>query len=101
MCIRDRLGCYHSTREGCGVRSDAKSMITVALSKGKLLEYALDLFQRAGFKNGELAADSRSLVIPCYDEDMTFLIVRPSDVPTYVEYGAADIGVVGKDMLLE
>jgi ATP phosphoribosyltransferase len=76
-------------------------MITVALSKGKLLEYALDLFQRAGFTNGELAADSRRLVIPCYDQDMTLLIVRPSDVPTYVEYGAADIGVVGKDMLLE
>src|SRR5215217_5419423 len=76
-------------------------MITVALSKGKLLDYALALFQRAGFTNGELAADSRRLVIPCYDHDMTLLIVRPSDVPTYVEYGAADIGVVGKDMLLE
>ena len=76
-------------------------MITVALSKGKLLEYALELFQRAGFTNGGLSADSRRLVIPCYDQDMTLLIVRPSDVPTYVEYGAADIGVVGKDMLLE
>jgi len=76
-------------------------MMTVALSKGKLLEYALDLFQRAGFTSGGLSAESRSLVIPCYDQDMTLLIVRPSDVPTYVEYGAADIGVVGKDMLLE
>jgi len=76
-------------------------MMTVALSKGKLLEYALDLFQRAGFASGGLSAESRSLVIPCYDQDMTLLIVRPSDVPTYVEYGAADIGVVGKDMLLE
>jgi ATP phosphoribosyltransferase len=76
-------------------------MMTVALSKGKLLEYALDLFQRAGFTSGGLSAESRSLVIPCYDQDMTLLIVRPSDVPTYVEYGAADVGVVGKDMLLE
>ena len=76
-------------------------MMTVALSKGKLLEYALDLFQRAGFTSGGLSAESRSLVIPCHDQDMTLLIVRPSDVPTYVEYGAADIGVVGKDMLLE
>ncbi|MEP6887702.1 MAG: ATP phosphoribosyltransferase [Nitrospirales bacterium] len=76
-------------------------MMTVALSKGKLLEYALDLFQRAGFTNGALSADSRRLVIPCHDQDMTLLIVRPSDVPTYVEYGAADMGVVGKDMLLE
>lgn len=76
-------------------------MMTVALSKGKLLEYALKLFQRAGFTSGGLSAESRSLVIPCYDQDMTLLIVRPSDVPTYVEYGAADIGVVGKDMLLE
>lgn len=76
-------------------------MMTVALSKGKLLEYALDLFQRAGFTSAGLSAESRSLVIPCYDQNMTLLIVRPSDVPTYVEYGAADIGVVGKDMLLE
>lgn len=76
-------------------------MLTVALSKGKLLEPALELFRRAGFGNGDIAADSRRLVFHCTKTDMTILIVRPSDVPTYVEYGAADVGVVGKDMLLE
>jgi len=75
-------------------------MITVALSKGKLLEPAIALFRRTGLTNGDLSVDSRRLVFPC-DNDITLLIVRPSDVPTYVEYGAADVGVVGKDMLLE
>lgn len=76
-------------------------MITIALSKGKLLEPAIALFRRAGFSNGELSSDSRRLVFPSEQHDLTLMIVRPSDVPTYVEYGAADIGVVGKDMLLE
>lgn len=76
-------------------------MLTIALSKGKLLEPTLELFKRAGFTNGDMAADSRRLVFQCPKTDMTILIVRPSDVSTYVEYGAADVGVVGKDMLLE
>src|SRR5579885_618447 len=76
-------------------------MITIALSKGKLLEPAIELFRRAGFSNGDLSPDSRRLVFPSEKHDLTLMIVRPSDVPTYVEYGAADVGVVGKDMLLE
>jgi ATP phosphoribosyltransferase len=76
-------------------------MVTVALSKGKLLGPTLDLFRKAGFANGDLSAESRRLVFACSKTDTTLLIVRPSDVPTYVEYGAADLGVVGKDMLLE
>ncbi|WP_447977706.1 ATP phosphoribosyltransferase [Candidatus Nitrospira bockiana] len=76
-------------------------MITVALSKGKLLEPAIRLFRLAGLTNGGVSLDSRRLVFPCEPLGMTLLIVRPSDVPTYVEYGAADVGVVGKDMLLE
>jgi ATP phosphoribosyltransferase len=76
-------------------------MITVALSKGKLLAPTLALFKRAGYANKALSDGSRRLVFRYPELDVTLLIVRPSDVPTYVEYGAADVGVVGKDMLLE
>jgi ATP phosphoribosyltransferase len=76
-------------------------VITVALSKGKLLGPTIELFRKAGIADGDLSAESRRLVFPCAKTDTTLLIVRPSDVPTYVEYGAADAGVVGKDMLLE
>jgi ATP phosphoribosyltransferase len=76
-------------------------MLTVALSKGKLIDSALDLFRRAGYKTAELSGESRRLVFACPEIGITFLIVRPSDVPTYVEYGGADAGIVGKDVLLE
>ncbi|HEX2056165.1 MAG TPA: ATP phosphoribosyltransferase [Nitrospiraceae bacterium] len=76
-------------------------MLTIALSKGKLLEPVLKIFSEAGYHSDELAHGSRKLVFHCSTPGVTFLIVRPSDVPTYVEYGAADAGVVGKDVLLE
>ncbi|OGX14332.1 MAG: ATP phosphoribosyltransferase [Nitrospirae bacterium RIFCSPLOWO2_12_FULL_63_8] len=76
-------------------------MITVALSKGKLLEPAIELFRKAGYVGKDLSPGSRRLIIECPEKDLVFMIIRPSDVPTYVEYGAADVGVVGKDMLLE
>jgi ATP phosphoribosyltransferase len=76
-------------------------MITVALSKGKLLEPAIELFKKAGYAASTVSAESRRLIIECPEQHVTLMIVRPSDVPTYVEYGAADVGVVGKDMLLE
>jgi ATP phosphoribosyltransferase len=76
-------------------------MLTIALCKGKLIEPTIELFARAGYSAVQLATDSRRLVFPCPEIGMTFLIVRPTDVPTYVEYGAADVGIVGKDVLLE
>ena len=76
-------------------------MVTIALSKGKLLEPTLELFKRAGYTSEGLSAKSPRLVFTCPSTNTTLLIVRPSDVPTYVEYGAADAGVVGKDVLLE
>jgi ATP phosphoribosyltransferase len=76
-------------------------MLTIALSKGKLIEAALDLFRRAGYDRAGLTGDSRSLVSVCPEIGMKFLVVRPSDVPTYVEYGGADAGIVGKDVLME
>ncbi|RMH08248.1 MAG: ATP phosphoribosyltransferase [Nitrospirae bacterium] len=75
--------------------------VTVALSKGKLLAPTLELFRRAGYQGIELCRDERRFVFDVPQAGLTFLIVRPSDVPTYVEYGAADVGVAGKDLLLE
>lgn len=76
-------------------------MLTIALSKGKLFHPILQLFEKAGYGTRGLTAETRKLVLPCLKKDVTFLIVRSSDVPTYVEYGAADVGIVGKDVLLE
>jgi ATP phosphoribosyltransferase len=76
-------------------------MLTIALSKGKLIEPTLELFRRAGYDVSPLAGGSRRLVLPCPEIQTNFLIVRPSDVPTYVEYGGADAGIAGKDVLLE
>jgi ATP phosphoribosyltransferase len=76
-------------------------MLTIALSKGKLIESALTLFRRAGYDTAALSGESRRLIFSCPEIGMTFLIVRPSDVPTYVEYGGADAGIVGKDVLME
>jgi ATP phosphoribosyltransferase len=75
--------------------------LVVALSKGKLLAPALELFKRAGYASRRVSAGSPRLVFDCPQSGTSFLIVRPSDVATYVEYGAADVGVVGKDMLWE
>jgi ATP phosphoribosyltransferase len=76
-------------------------MLTIALCKGKLIEPTLELFALAGYGVAQLATNSRRLMFLCPEIGMTFLIVRPTDVPTYVEYGAADVGIVGKDVLLE
>ncbi len=76
-------------------------MITIALSKGKLLGPAIALFRKAGYAGKAISSNSRRLMFECPDTGVRLMIVRPSDVSTYVEYGAADVGVVGKDMLLE
>jgi ATP phosphoribosyltransferase len=76
-------------------------MLTIALSKGKMLDLTLDVFRRAGYALGSFSKESRRLVFPCPEIGMTFLIVRPTDVPAYVEHGAADVGIVGKDVLME
>lgn len=75
--------------------------ITIALSKGKLLDPTLELFRQAGYTGYHVRADDRRLILEFPEHGHRVLIVRPSDVPAYVEYGAADIGVVGKDVLLE
>jgi ATP phosphoribosyltransferase len=75
-------------------------MLTIALSKGYLLKEALQLLKKIGLRipEGDL---SRKLEFADLDRKCRFLIVRPADVPVYVEYGAADLGIAGKDVLLE
>jgi ATP phosphoribosyltransferase (homohexameric) (EC 2.4.2.17) len=75
--------------------------ITIALSKGRILKQTLPLFERLGIVPTINPSESRSLIIPSTDKDVQFIIVRSSDAPTYVRLGAADIGVVGKDTLME
>lgn len=75
--------------------------LTIALGKGRILDETLPLLARAGIAPTENPETSRKLIIGSNWANLRFVIVRPSDVPTYVEYGAADLGVAGKDVLLE
>ena len=76
-------------------------MITLALSKGRIFDETLPLLAAAGIPVAADAADSRKLILPTGHPSLRLIIVRASDVPTYVQYGAADLGVAGKDVLLE
>lgn len=76
-------------------------MITIALSKGRIFEETLPLLAAAGIVPAENPEQSRKLIIATNRDDVRVVIVRASDVPTYVQYGAADIGIAGKDVLLE
>src|SRR3990172_6972270 len=75
--------------------------IAVALPKGRLLHDSLQLFEGMGIVCIREFSDSRRLVCEDKDRRLRFLTLRPSDIPTYVEHGAADLGIVGKDQLLE
>ncbi len=76
-------------------------MITIALSKGRIFEDTVPLLAAAGIKPSEDPEKSRKLIISTNQPEVRLVIVRASDVPTYVQYGAADLGVAGKDVLLE
>jgi len=75
--------------------------ITIALSKGRIFDETLPLLAAAGIVPSEDPEASRKLIIGTNRADARIIIVRASDVPTYVQYGAADLGVAGKDVLLE
>ncbi|MDR3348797.1 MAG: ATP phosphoribosyltransferase [Acidaminococcales bacterium] len=75
--------------------------ITIALPKGKLFAQSRELLEKAGYGAPGLSEDSRKLVIKNEAAGLSFVITKPMDLPTYVEYGAADIGIIGKDVLLE
>ena len=76
-------------------------MLTIALSKGRLADQTLDLMEKAGYDVTAAREKSRKLILEDQEAGLRFILAKPSDGPTYVEYGAADIGVVGKDTLLE
>ena len=75
--------------------------LTIALAKGRLAELAMDMFTDIGMDCSEMKEKSRKLIFTDEKNKVRFILVKASDVPTYVEYGAADIGVVGKDTILE
>ena len=75
--------------------------ITIALSKGRIFDETLPLLAAAGIVPTENPEQSRKLIIPTNIDKIQVIIVRATDVPTYVQYGAADLGVAGKDVLIE
>ena len=76
-------------------------MITLALSKGRIYDETLPLLARAGIEPAEDAESSRKLILGTNRAGLRLILVRASDVPTYVQYGAADLGVAGRDLLAE
>ncbi|HEX7027788.1 MAG TPA: ATP phosphoribosyltransferase [Gammaproteobacteria bacterium] len=75
--------------------------LTIALSKGRILEETLPLLARAGIKLRDDPNKSRKLILDTSEPDVKLVVIRAADVPTYVQYGAADLGVAGKDVLME
>ena len=75
--------------------------ITIALPKGKLFNKAVRMLAQVGYSADNVVEDSRKLVITNEESKVRFIIAKTVDVPTYVEYGAADIGIIGKDVLNE
>lgn len=78
-----------------------KDFITVALPKGKLFGLSAELLKKVGWSAEGLHEKSRKLIITNEEARLKFIITKTADVPTYVEYGAADIGIIGKDVILE
>ncbi len=75
--------------------------ITIALAKGRLSDKSLEILKQCGIKPDGMDEDSRKLIYFDKTNDIRFLMVKPSDVPTYVDHGIADMGIAGKDTLLE
>jgi ATP phosphoribosyltransferase len=76
-------------------------MLVVALCKGRFLDPSLNLLNRAGIRFSDDVASSRKLIFQSDDKRFRAVLVKPADVPTYVEYGAADIGIAGRDVIME
>ncbi len=75
--------------------------LNIALSKGRILEEGLPLLERAGIRPTENPLKSRKLILDTNLPDVKLTIIRAADVPTYVQFGAADLGIAGKDVLME
>jgi len=79
----------------------ATAPLTIAIPKGRVVKVLVPLFKAAGLDTSALADDDRRLVRESQDGSLRFLLLKPDDVPTYVEFGAADLGVSGRDVLRE
>lgn len=76
-------------------------VITIAMPKGRIFEEAVELLRKADYRLPPEFDESRKLIIDAPEEGLRFILAKPMDVPTYVEHGVADIGIAGKDVLLE
>ncbi len=81
--------------------SNDMDYLTIALPKGKLFDMSANMLAKIGYTAEGLSENSRKLVIANEEQKIRFIITKTADLPTYVEYGAADIGIIGKDVLLE
>ena len=79
----------------------AEKYLTIALAKGRLAELSVEIFMKLGYDCAEMLTKTRKLIFTDEARRVKFLLVKAGDVPTYVEYGAADIGIVGRDTILE
>ncbi len=75
--------------------------LTIAMPKGRIMKESISLFEKIGIKTKGILDDSRKLIFEDKKANVRFMVIRAQDVPTYVEYGAADLGIVGRDVLLE
>ncbi|MFT5502994.1 MAG: ATP phosphoribosyltransferase, partial [Gammaproteobacteria bacterium] len=75
--------------------------LTIALAKGRILPATLAILEKAGIRPLDDLNTSRKLIFKTSHKDISLVLIRSADVPTYVQYGAADIGIAGKDVLLE
>ncbi|TLS38549.1 ATP phosphoribosyltransferase [Pseudalkalibacillus caeni] len=78
-----------------------KEWLTVAMPKGRIFHEAVDLLRKAGYDLPPEFDDSRKLILNIENERLRFILAKPMDVPTYVEHGVADVGIAGKDVMLE
>jgi ATP phosphoribosyltransferase len=76
-------------------------MLTIALSKGRILEQTLPLLKKAGLEIADEELNSRKLILDTNLDDVKVIVIRATDVPVFVQHGAADMGITGKDVLLE
>ncbi|CAB9541580.1 ATP phosphoribosyltransferase (EC 2.4.2.17) _ HisGs [uncultured Gammaproteobacteria bacterium] len=76
-------------------------MLTIALSKGRILEQTLPLLKKAGLEIADTELNSRKLILDTNFDDIKVIVIRATDVPVFVQHGAADMGIAGKDVLLE
>jgi len=76
-------------------------MLTIALSKGRILEQTLPLLKKAGLEIADEELNSRKLILDTNIDDIKVIVIRATDVPVFVQHGAADFGIAGKDVLLE